>query len=167
YDDALSQYFVAKKVLPYNVNLIRFAGLCYFNQNQLAEAEKYFLNYLTMDPDSPPVLNDLGSIYFRQAKYDEAIVIFQRAIITSKTKKFYAITEYSKPAYAEPHLNLAGAYVFKNRLDDAISECRKALQIDPGLVGARNMLSALYREKGDDDRARAVLDRRNDTAAGG
>ncbi|MCP4716133.1 MAG: hypothetical protein GY868_13535, partial [Deltaproteobacteria bacterium] len=32
YDDALSQYFVAKKVLPYNVNLIRFAGLCYFNQ---------------------------------------------------------------------------------------------------------------------------------------
>ena len=74
-----------------------------------------------------------------QGKLDEAIALYQKSIEIHPT--------------AEAYTFLGWAYSFKGRYNDAISECRKAIDIDPDFGNPYNDIGAYLIEKGKLDEA--------------
>ena len=69
---------------------------------------------------------------------EEAILLYTRSIAVCPT--------------AEAHTFLGWAYSFKNRLDDAIDECKKAIAVDPSFGNPYNDIGSylIAQGKGDD-----------------
>jgi len=60
---------------------------------------------------------------------------------------------------AEAYTFLGWTYHFQGKLDEAIAECKKAIQIDPDFGNPYNDIGAYLIEKGDYDNAVAWLER--------
>jgi tetratricopeptide (TPR) repeat protein len=54
---------------------------------------------------------------------------------------------------AEAHTYLGWTYRFQGRLDDAIAECKKAIEVDPAFGNPYNDIGAYLIEKGEHDAA--------------
>jgi tetratricopeptide (TPR) repeat protein len=70
---------------------------------------------------------------------DEAILLYTQSIEVCPT--------------AEAHTFLGWAYSFKNRLDDAIDECKKAIAVDPSLGNPYNDIGSYLIAQGKGDEA--------------
>src|SRR5262249_48491632 len=70
---------------------------------------------------------------------DEAVELYQKSIESFPT--------------AEAYTFLGWTYSFMGRLDDAISECHKAIEIDPAYGNPYNDIGAYLIQKGEIDRA--------------
>ena len=101
--------------------------------------------YFTIGPSSRHYSN-LGRIYDRMGRLDEAIAEYKRSIAID-------------PNIAMAHSNLGAAYTSKNMFDDAISECRKAIAIKPNFAMAHYNLGIAYDKKGTLDAAIAEYER--------
>jgi hypothetical protein len=104
-------------------------GLSAQSKGQRARAVECYQRALAVDPDRPEVLNNLGVLSLEQSHYEEARVLFTRAIAQS-------------PAYARAHLNLAGALWGLDRRQEALAEAREALAMDPTAVSAHLTLAS-------------------------
>ena len=89
---------------------------------------------------------NLGTAYFEQGKYVEAIEQFQRVVASGK-------------ASAADHLNLGLALMLANRLDAALGEMTTAKQMDPHLVAVDYNLGILYKHEIHNPDAEAALER--------
>jgi Tfp pilus assembly protein PilF len=76
---------------------------------------------------------------------DEAIALYLRSISVCPT--------------AEAHTFLGWAYSFKNRLDDAIDECKKAIAVDPTFGNPYNDIGSYLIAQGRGDEAVEWLER--------
>lgn len=74
-----------------------------------------------------------------QGEVDEAISLYLKSIEIYPT--------------AEAHTFLGWAYSFQNRYDDAIEECKKAIEIDPDYGNPYNDIGAYLIERGEWDDA--------------
>jgi tetratricopeptide (TPR) repeat protein len=70
---------------------------------------------------------------------DEAILLYTKSIAVCPT--------------AEAHTFLGWAYSFKNRLDDAIDQCKKAIDVDPSLGNPYNDIGSYLIAQGKGDQA--------------
>lgn len=95
-------------------------GLVSFQQEQTAEAIRYYREALAHDPESVFALNSLGDALFAQGDADEALKCYRRVIELD-------------PDDAQAHYNLAELYYDLERLEEAAAECRAALALDPEL----------------------------------
>lgn len=75
---------------------------------------------IEIDPDLGNPYNDLGNIYIKQKKYDEAILLLEKA----KLAKNYGPRHF-------PFINLGRIFVLQGKFHQAISEFQKALDIEP------------------------------------
>ncbi len=118
--------------------------------------------------------NNLGDIYFRLGRYDEAIAEFEKARgLKPDVKTFFNLgTSYYKagryeeaevelktaielrPDFADAHYNLASALRALGRMDEAISELEKAVSYQPDKWRAHYNLGLLYQSAGRLDDAR-------------
>ena len=98
------------------------------------DGTRLFENALAVTTNNYLAANNLGNIYFRKGRLDEAIDHYRLAI------RF-------EPRYAIAHSNLGAALVRKGRLQDAVAQFNTALRIDPTLTYARknlgNVLAAI------------------------
>ena len=104
---------------------------------------------------------------------DEAERYFQEAYqkqMDGSIEDAVALYKKSLELYptAEAHTFLGWAYSFQGHFDDAIVECRKAIQIDPDYGNPYNDIGAYLIEKGREDEAiewleKAVLAKRYDS----
>ncbi len=83
-----------------------------------------------------------GASYSQQGKYNEAIAQFTKAIQIKPTSAAYSYRAY--------------VYLLQNKTAPALSDCNKALEIDPKNSQAYNNRAAAYQRKGDFDQA--ILD---------
>ncbi len=104
-------------------------GLAAQSKGQRARAVECYQRALAVDPDRPEVLNNLGVLSLEQNRFDEARVLFTRAIAQS-------------PAYARAHLNLAGALWGLGRRDEALAEAHQAVAMDPTAVASHLTLAS-------------------------
>jgi len=104
-------------------------GLSAQSKGQRARAAECYQRALGVDPERPEVLNNLGILSLEENRYDEARILFARAIAKS-------------PSYARAHLNLAGALWGLGQRDDALAEARIAVAKDPTAVGAHLTLAS-------------------------
>src|SRR5712692_9548237 len=81
-------------------------------------AEQGYLRAILLDPSWAEILVNLGVVYNREGKTDEAIDILKRAAEI-------------KPGLVEAHLNLGVTYFKSARHRDAATSLRRAISIEP------------------------------------
>jgi tetratricopeptide (TPR) repeat protein len=79
--------------------------------------------------------SNLGMVYSRQGKPDEALAVLQRALSID-------------PYCFEAHFNLGNVYRENGAFNEAIDSYKKTLQINPGFAEAHNNLGMTYGKKG-------------------
>ncbi len=131
------------------------------------DAYSLWTDTVEKSPDSPPAHNNLGIVYSKQGRFDEAIKEYITAIklnpdspephndlgnIYSKLDRFdEAVKEYTialklKPNHAEAHNNIGNAYAIQGKLDEAIKEYLIVLKLTPEDAETHNNLANAYSE---------------------
>ena len=98
---------------------------------------------LTIDPNLPQALNNVGIIHYERDEFDDAAAHYRRAIALA-------------PAYVEAYSNLGNALRAQKKYDEALTAYRQALQLRPGYVDALNNMGTALRDMGRRDEAEAT-----------
>jgi predicted O-linked N-acetylglucosamine transferase (SPINDLY family) len=101
---------------------------------KLAEAEQIYRKILSTQPTHGNALDGLGLIAIEVRQFDMGIDLIGRAIASNSRVDYF-------------HFHLAVALGGKNRIDEAISEYRGALQINPNLAEAHYNIGVLLAGK--------------------
>lgn len=101
-----------------------------FRKKEYKEAEKYYLQAATKDPDNARIYNRLGVIYLRTKNYKDAIEAFRGSI------KF-------DDRVASRHYNLALAYLGKRDYRSAEKGLHEAIRLEPTNEKYRQTLDAI------------------------
>jgi tetratricopeptide (TPR) repeat protein len=99
---------------------------------------------LTVSPDRPDALSNLGAAYVRLGQYDEAVREYEAALEAA-------------PDGTAIRLNLALAYYKSARPNEAIPHLRRVIASDPQARNAYLVLADCYIQTGDDQAAVSLL----------
>ena len=86
YEAAEEVYREVSALLPTSAMTVNSIGYCLFRQGRVTESQVQFKRALDMDPDFITALANLGSTYDAQAKYKDAIEIYEKILKTKKHK---------------------------------------------------------------------------------
>ena len=95
-------------------------------------------------PEDPAVLTSLGIVLLRAKQPAEALRRFEKVLLL-------------RPAYAPYEVNAASALVAAGRKAEAVRHLERALELDPLVEQAVELLSGLYRDQGDGERAAKLI----------
>lgn len=87
---------------------------------------------IEVDPDFGNPYNDIGAYLIELGRYEEAIPWLKKAMTTAR---------YEPRHY--PHFNLARVYVKQGKIQEAIGEIKRALELEPDYKLARVELHRL------------------------
>jgi Flp pilus assembly protein TadD len=106
-------------------------GVEYAQKGELNKAREEFETAVKMDPGYPEALNNLGSVFYQEKKWEDAIRYYKRALERS-------------PKYGEARYNLARALAHAGKLDEALTDAEEA-----GRLGqdAARLIETLQRAK--------------------
>ncbi|MBZ5554128.1 MAG: tetratricopeptide repeat protein [Acidobacteriia bacterium] len=161
--DQFTLYLKAIRYSPDSVKMHGYLGEQYFARNQLAEAGEHYRFALSIYPDQPDLLNDLGALLSRQGKSEEAIQCLRRALVLgpndpelartnlgltlqARGNLTEAIQQFDQIIQQDPfssgaHFNKGNALYLAGRVNEAINEYGRALEIDPRNAGAQKNLN--------------------------
>ncbi len=93
-------------------------GLCYLKQENLEEAQGYFVQSIEVAPEDEFLPYNVAEIYFSNQEIDQA-------------QKYYELAAKIKPDWPDPYLKLA--YVFINKADmaKAVEYLEKFIELEP------------------------------------
>jgi tetratricopeptide (TPR) repeat protein len=108
-------------------------GNCYLKQNKLQEAQDFFKQSVDNSPNDEILAYNVGEIYFKNQKFDDAL-------------RYFDLAAQIKPDWPDPYLKLG--YVFLNKADNAsaISKLEKFLSLEPEgerAALAKNIINAI------------------------
>jgi len=109
------------------------ATVC-FLLNDLHGAAYHFLEVTRLDPMRAGAFVNLGAVYNRLEKYDDAIAALRKGIQLDASR-------------AEGYYNLGVVYRQRDQLDLAIQAYREATRINPRMADAHYNLANIYLEK--------------------
>lgn len=116
-------------------NALRIA-LRHHQRGELESAESIYRQILATSPRNPDALNLLGCIELTRGNRDRALPLMERAVAIAPRVPLY-------------HENLAEAYYRKGRVQQAESECRLALSLEPARPQALNRLGIIAVDRRD------------------
>ena len=145
-------------------------GLFYLNQNDVENATKYFVKALSLDTTYYLAWNAMGLAHSMRGRLDEAAKAYEKCLqINPQFSEAHnnlgtvyqelnqldkAEAEFRKAlsdlAYQNrelPYFNLARLCVLQNRLDEALDNIQKSIQIKPRLAMAYNLRGQIYEKK--------------------
>jgi tetratricopeptide (TPR) repeat protein len=134
----------AVEIEPRNALYRNATGAVLLNIGRYADAEAEFLKAVDLDPTYGDAYHNLGSAYAEQAKWEEAIGAYRKAL--------------AQAIYASPETtynNLGYAYWALDRRKEAEEAFRAALQLEPNLVPSHFWLGVLLQKEGRQAEARA------------
>ncbi|MEM3192527.1 MAG: tetratricopeptide repeat protein, partial [Candidatus Parvarchaeota archaeon] len=147
--------------LPEDLSVRYIASLAYvcLTNSCLKEAEVLFNKSLEMDkkyfgeehPNVARDLNNLGTVYDQQVRYDDAVIAFKQAL--EMDKKYFG---EEHPNVARDLNNLGMVYGDQGRYDDALIMHKQVLEIDkkyfgeehPFVAGDLDNLGTVYEQQG-------------------
>lgn len=112
-----------------------FKGKLHEELDQTEDTIRSYKKALSLSSDYLAAHNNLGVLYMKEKKYDEAEIEFNQAI----TKDYF---------YVPPHNNLGTLYMERGNLIKAEIEINKAISIDYYYSPAYESLGVLYMKKG-------------------
>ena len=134
------------------------------------EIIKKYQKILLEDPSNLNAHFNLGILYYKNARYDEAAREFNKVLEINPNdaeayynlgniynkKSLYddAINSYKKALAIHPRdagifHNIGNAYTNKGVIDDAITSYRMAVDLDPNLAESHKNMAYLYKKKGE------------------
>jgi len=145
-------------------------GLFYLNQNNVDEAVKYFVKAQSLDTRFYLALNGLGLAHSMKGRLDESVRAYQKCLeinpqFTEAHNNLGAVYQEMKlldKAEIEfkttlldmgyqnrelPYFNLARLYVLQNRLDEALENIEKSIQIKPRLAMAQHLRGFIFEKR--------------------
>jgi type IV pilus assembly protein PilF len=169
---ALVEFTAAEKIDPDNHELQNYLGIVYFRKNRLEISEKKYLRAIALKPDYSDARNNLAVTYLEMKRWDDAI--YQLKLVTEDI--FYqnqsaaginlALAYYSKGDFKQAMATLrplaanypldpmirhtiGRVYYASDRLDLAIVEYRKAIELYPDYLQAHYSLGQASMKQGD------------------
>jgi tetratricopeptide (TPR) repeat protein len=133
----------AVEIEPGNPLYRNAVGAVMLNIGRYPEAQAEFLKAVELDPTYADAYHNLGSAYAEQAKWEEAIEAYRKAL--------------AQAIYARPETtynNLGYAYWALDRRREAEEAFRTALQLEPTLVPSHFWLGVLLEKEGRQAEAR-------------
>lgn len=140
----LSSLRQAVEIEPRNPLYHNAVGAVMLNIGRYADAQVEFQKAVELDPTYADAFHNLGSAYAEQAKWEDAIGAYRRAL---------AQTIYTRPETT--YNNLGYAYWALDRRKDAEDAFRSALQLEPKLVPSHFWLGVLLQKEGRQAEAKA------------
>jgi len=178
YRMALFQYQKAEKGDPENSDIQYSLGFTYFQYfNKYEEAITHLQKAISLKKDYSEAYNALGYIYLKQEKWNEAINMFEKALLNifyptpemvyinmgwayfKKKDYIKAIDSYKKATelrtdIPSPYFYLGLLYKEMNKYKKAIIEFKKALKIAPKFPDPHLQLGKIYTELKNHERAK-------------
>jgi tetratricopeptide (TPR) repeat protein len=154
--------------------LLALSVLTWRQCGMYANPETLWRETLARNPNSFLAHNNLGNIYFRIGRMDEAMEHYQKAlaihpqyelahnnlglVLLQRERVDEAIIQYQKaleiqPQYVEAHDNLGEALVQSGRVDEAIAQFQMVVEIHPEYAKAHDNLGNVLLQKGRVDEA--------------
>jgi Flp pilus assembly protein TadD len=127
----------AVEIEPRNPLYRNATGAVLLNIGRYADAQVEFEKAVELDPTYADAYHNLGSALAEQARWDEAIVAYRKAL---------AQTIYARPETT--YNNLGYAYWALDRRREAEEAFRAALQLEPKLVPSHFWLGVLLEKEG-------------------
>ncbi len=112
-------------------------GLAHSMRGRLEDAVKAYLRCLEINPQFTEARNNLGTVYQEMNRLDEAESEFRTALLD--------------PAYQKrelPYFNLARLCYLRGRIDEALDNVDKSLQLQPRLAMAHNLRGLISEKRG-------------------
>ena len=171
-EEAVAEYERALAADPKHAKAHNNLALALVELGRLEEAAKHFEQSVALDP-KPEIYSDLGFVMFQLGKPDDAVADYKKALAldpscpSAHVNMAVAAVQAGDLATAEAHYRkaLPGrptaethnglGYVLgrEGRLDGAIAEYRKAIEIDPKFTPAYNNLAEALVAQGDLEQA--------------
>lgn len=129
---------------PKNARYPYWLGRLDYDAQHYAEAARHFQQAIALDPTMARAYDNLGLCYFYQNQNELAVKNFNRAIELGRS---------SQHPSAWPYLNLAVALQFMGHAQEAETDLREALRLDPQLAAAHYRLGNVLQEQGQLDAA--------------
>lgn len=142
-------------------------GLYYLNSKQLDLSIKYLKKSLSLEPQNHLVINALGLAYLKKGNIDESVkyfteclkinpalteaknnlgIAYQELGLLDKAEKFFTAasldTQYSSREH--PFYNLARLYFIQNKLQEALFQIQKSLEIKQNFFLALNQEGMIF-----------------------
>lgn len=90
----------------------------YFREGKYDSAEIHGNRAISINPENPVTLNNLGSVNFIKKDYEKAIALYKNAIRI-------------KPEYVDPYTNAATSFLSMGKVDSGIYYLYEAVAVDP------------------------------------
>jgi Tfp pilus assembly protein PilF len=140
----------------------------------LADAERYFVRCLDLDPENEPCHESMGHTMKVIGRYDESLFHFVQCLaannknpvcnmgmkdayagsqLKSESLRQYMTQLAENPGYAMGHYGFCMALFEKKMVEMAVTECENALKLDPTLCLAHFQLGKHYQQSLDRDLA--------------
>jgi len=130
---ALVRVEEALKEFPDSASLWFAFGIAQFDDNKISEAQKAFEKALSIDSKLIPALAYLGAVFVEQARYADAVKIYEQAIgLNGKVALLY---------YLLGDTLLKMTDIEEKRIEIAL---RRAVELDANLTSAHLTLGRLY-----------------------
>jgi len=147
---ALDAYERALSLSPADPDIAHDLGRLAFKMDMLPQAEVLFRHCLNYKLGAPDPSNNLGALLRRQMRFDEAIDVLRVALTAEpetamlwltlgtivgdkgdidQAEIFYTEALRLEPDYAKAHYNLSNILFTKRRHDEALSHCRRAIEL--------------------------------------
>jgi Flp pilus assembly protein TadD len=148
YASAVKRFLQVVELDPGYVKAHDNLGLCYEGLGQPADAERSYREAIRLDrarrPRSPwPTLN-LGILFLRQDRVDEAESLFRESVQV-------------EPRFPQGHYQLGIALEKNGRAGEAIGELQEAAKLDPSYPEPQYALARVFRKQGNRDKADEAL----------
>ncbi|GEM_PF-854886 len=124
-----------RRVTPDWPFLYNYLGAYYFQQKNMAEAERYYGEAIRVNPNYFDSLSNIGDIYREKGNLNEAEQVYLKAI------------ENGAP-YSTTYYNLGVVYTQQRRLKEAEWPLQKALELQPNYKDALYNLGWVYDNQG-------------------
>jgi tetratricopeptide (TPR) repeat protein len=98
-------------------------GIAYYNKQDYANAEKYYLEALDLEPKFVLALRNLGKTYIAMNKLPQAVIVLEKAVANA-------------PESANTYLDLGNAYHMSGKAQMALLAYQKVISLSPNTPAA-------------------------------
>jgi tetratricopeptide (TPR) repeat protein len=135
-DEALARARLATQLAPKAYETWALLGIILVASDKTEPGINALQRALALKKDNPGIYFSLGSAYFRQSRYNEAIRIIEQGLAL-------------KPDATDEIFNLGNSHYKLNQFPQAIVQYRRALKLDRKFWPALNNIGLIQYEQGD------------------
>ena len=134
-EEAIRYYEVALRERPEDAALNKMLGFLRFRQNRFSDALESYTRAQKNSPTDPEIPYAIGLIYMKTQAPERAESFFSQAVSL-------------QPGMIKAVFGLGEAYELQDRIEDAILQFRRCLDLNPNLKEAKDKLSYLAGRQG-------------------